>query len=135
MPRPLNTDDLTYGQKYNELQRAFGHITVLRKKGTTNRVIASVEGWHGRTDAQDHEKAKLEMEGRHSKQAISDLFDQVAGMANGGIVVENGVTKAYEGRFVTRNGRGDDITYHSGEDQDFPRGFYLNNRLKARIRR
>lgn len=135
MSRCLNTDDLPYGQKYNELQRAFGHITVVRKKGTTNRVIASVEGWHGRADAQDYEKARLEMEGRHSKQAISDLFDQVAGMANGGIVVEGGITKAYDNRFLTRNAKGDDVTYHSGEDKDFPRGFYLNNRPNARMRR
>lgn len=128
-------EQIEYGQKFRELQRAFGHITTVRKPGTTNRVISSVEGWHGPANGTDQQKAKLSMEGRHSKESVSDLFDLVAGMAAGGIEVQKGQTVAYPDRFVTKNAKGDDVTYHSGEDDNFPRGFYLNNKHFAKMRR
>jgi hypothetical protein len=131
----MSNPDLEYGQKFLTLQRAFGHIETIRDPENIRGVISSVEGWHGPENGTDEQKAKLSMAGKNSKQAISDLFDMVAGMANGGIEIHNGETFQRTDRFVTRNRNGDDVTYHTGEASDFKEGFYLNNKHFAKMRR
>lgn len=125
MSRPLGID-LNMLQKKASLTKAFGQVTVTRDPDDKNGVVVSVQGWHGPQNAADHQKAEIFAHGKNSLEAIPELFEVAAAMANGGIEVEKGKTFEYEDRYTTRNKRGQEVTYHTGEDTRFPKGFYLD---------
>lgn len=126
MQNPLGVGLTIYTQK-SALTKAFGHVSVVRDPDNTNGVIASVEGWHGPQDAQEHQKAPIMAHGKSSIDAIPALFEVAAAMASGGIEVgADGKTYEYDGRYTTRNKNGQEVTYHTGKDTRFPKGFYLD---------
>jgi hypothetical protein len=125
MQNPLAIGMNLLSQK-NALTKAFGHVNITRDPDDKKGVIASVEGWYGPQDAQEHQKAKIFAGGKNHLEAIPALFEAAASMANNGIEIENGKTFEYDGRYTTRNKKGQEVTYHTGEDKRFPKGFYLD---------